>query len=416
MATCATVINKKEPASEGLVSSDLSYISLFSGIGGLEHPTTAPIVACDIDSACVDYLSNRYPGSSVVDDVLKLTSPPSADLVVGGWPCQDISSAGKGVGLSGERSGLFFSMLDIAKRSGAHTIIGENVPNLRKVNRGKDFNVMLESLRQAGFPFISWRTLNARNFGLPQERKRLFIVASKDLDRVMALHTSPDTVVEPEQTLDSAYGFYWTGGARSICFSKGYTPTLKVGATDNNGRAPVAIFYKGQVRKLTPSEFLRLQGFEPQEFRDYTASTILRMAGNAVALPVGQFVISSVTNVAASNAITTGYGTLTEDGYFDGEMIWSIGNHPLRSTSNLHEFLCEDANESLSAQAAAGLIVRSIRAGKTMPLELFDSLIKIASENRIVRPSRSNSFEALQELGESVNNFRTNLKALQPEI
>ena len=106
-------------------------------------------------------------------------------------------------------------MLRVAVKSGAHTIIGENVPNLLTINGGADFEAVKLALREYGFHYISWRTLNAREFKLPQDRNRLFIVASKQSDQALALHCEVPRHNTDRQTLD-VHGFYWTGGKRSI--------------------------------------------------------------------------------------------------------------------------------------------------------------------------------------------------------
>ena len=398
--------------AENSESKNVRYISLFSGIGGLEHSSAAPLLLCEVDEACQGLLKSRYPEVPVHQDVTTLEKVPKADYVVGGWPCQDLSSAGKLAGLRGRRSGLFFDMLRVGALSGAHTLIGENVPNLLSINKGHDFELVRSALDQAGYPHISWRILNAREFGLPQERRRLFIVASKTAERALALHATPVSgSIDPEMS-EAAYGFYWTGGSRSICFSAGYTPPLKIGATDNNGRAPVAVMSGGMVRKLTPCEFLSLQGFRSDDFEHLAPSTVLRMAGNAVALPVGQFVIDSVVACAPSGGLRSGYGSVGESGYFDGRMLWSVSNEAMPLAQNLHKFLDPSATESLSSQAAAGLIVRSVRSGKAMPAELFDVLLSLSKTRGPLRPSRSDSYAALDSMGEAVQAYRGKLDAI----
>jgi DNA (cytosine-5)-methyltransferase 1 len=164
-----------------------TYLSLFSGAGGFEHPVLSPIVVCENDPACGRVLRRRIPTAQLHPDVTKLKNEvPKADFVVGGWPCQDISSAGNMIGLDGNRSSLFFDMLTAAQRADAHTLVGENVPNLLSVNKGGDFERLLRALRDAGYPFVSWRMLNARQFGLPQERNRIFIVASRHRELALA--------------------------------------------------------------------------------------------------------------------------------------------------------------------------------------------------------------------------------------
>ena len=387
----------------------LRYLSLFSGIGGLEHPTVPPLLFCEQDSACQSVLRQRYPNVDVCPDVTRLDNPPAADIVAGGWPCQDLSSAGTLGGINARRSGLFFEMLRVAKASGAHTLVGENVPNLLTINRGRDFQTVLDALVAEGYRFIGWRVLNARAFGLPQERRRLFVVASTERDRAAALHSSVPGL-PPSRSSLVASGFYWTGGKRSICFSSGYVPALKIGATDNKGRAPVAVMLDGRVRKLSPLEFLALQGFKNLPTDGLAPSTILRMAGNAVPVPMGHFVLSSVMNTSPMTGVRTAFGIIGTSGTFDGGLAWVIDHKPTPLATNLIDFVNANANESLSPQAAAGLIVRSVRSGHPMPRELFDLLWRLAEDRSgKLKASRGNSFEALDEMTAAVTGYRDGL-------
>lgn len=388
------------------------YISMFSGIGGLEHPAVPPLLLCERDLACQTVLRRRYEGVDVWGDVVGLQHPPKAEVVAGGWPCQDLSSAGTLGGITAKRSGLFFQMLRIAKASGAHTLVGENVPNLLTINRGQDFRTVLDAVVGEGFRFVAWRVLNARAFGLPQERRRLFVVASKDRDRAMALHASlPGLPLQRSPGMAS--GFYWTGGKRSICFSPGYAPALKIGATDNKGRAPVAVLLDERVRKLSPAECLRLQGFDGLPTAGLASSTILRMAGNAVPPPMGHFVLSAVSTAVRPSGIRTAFGVIDSSGVLDDHLAWTINHQHQPLANNLIDFVDVASRDSLSPQAAAGLIVRSVRSGHTMPAELLEVLSRLASDRTAkLRPSRGNSFEAFDAMADAVAAYRMSLPGI----
>ena len=390
------------------------YLSLFSGIGGLEHRRISPLLFCEHDSACQQVLRLTHPEVPIFDDIQALRAPPSADIVVGGWPCQDISSAGTLSGINGTRSGLFFEMLRTATAANAHTLIGENVPNLLTMNEGKDFQTVIRTIVDAGYRFIGWRVLNARHFGLPQQRRRLFIVASRHPERAESIH-SPLPIFERRPPDCDVYGFYWTGGKRSICFSHGYVPALKIGATDNKGRAPVAILSGDLIRKLSAPECLRLQGFDDLNMFDsgLAESTLLRMAGNAVPRPMGHFVLEAVTTVSRSDGIREGFGMISEAGLYDDGMLWEIKHSEAPLAQNLSEFIDSSVPESLSSQAAAGLLVRSIRAQQPMPRQLFDLLLAL-STNRDGKlwPSRGNSFNALDAIREEASRYRDGLQPI----
>ncbi|MCV2488248.1 DNA (cytosine-5-)-methyltransferase [Geodermatophilus sp. YIM 151500] len=393
------------------MTNDLTYISLFSGIGGLEHPEAAPVLVCESDPDCQVVLRRQYPNSEIWPDVETL-DPPPAQMIVGGWPCQDLSSAGLQTGLSGVRSSLFFEMLRVAKDSGAETIIGENVPNLLSLKKGADFAALLRALTDGGYPFVAWRVINARSFGLPQDRKRLFIVASKTRECAEAIHArlphQPQSIAAFE---GGPAGFYWTGGKRSICFSEGFVPALKIGATDDAGRSPVAVLIDGRVRKLNLPESLRLQGLSHLRLTGVSRSAALRMTGNAVAAPVGRFVVESVSQCASPAGNPTKTAAFTPSGLLlrNGEVL-SVQHKSGPMARNLDDFLDRADKGSLSAQAAAGLIVRSVRSGLPMPRELFDALADTAMDREGgLRPSRSDSFAALDGMQAHVSSYAQHL-------
>lgn len=394
------------------MSKPIAYLSLFSGIGGLELGSVEPLLFCERNADCRSILKGRHPAVPSHDDIFTLNAPPAAEIVAGGWPCQDLSVAGRQAGLSGSRSSLFFEMLRVARQARAHTLVGENVPNLITINGGADFDQVLSALTEVGYKYVAWRVLNARAFGLPQERRRLFIVASRDPGRAWALHARVPAVLTPPPKGD-AYGFYWTGGKRSICFASGYVPALKVGAADEKGRAPVAVLTQSVVRKLSTSEFLRLQGFDALVGASMPASTVLKMAGNAVALPVGRFVMNAVVDCLPNAGLRTGFGRVDDAGFYDDGVVWMVQHQAAPLASNLADFL-EEGGTPLSAQASAGLIVRSVRSGQKMPLELFDRLLESAEVRTAkVHPSRADSFLALDSMRERLKAYRDSLPRIE---
>lgn len=391
----------------------MRYISLFSGVGGLESAETSPSVCCEIDEACRTVLKKRFPGSELHNDVEEF-SPPKADVVAGGWPCQDLSVAGQGRGLSGARSGLFFQLLRIALESKCHTIIAENVPNLIRMGQGVEFESVLNHFTKAGYPHIAWRSLNARQFGLPHHRQRVFIVASKSKATGLSLHRQIKSPRARRTTKTTRWcnAFYWTAGLQSICYKEGYTPTLKVGSSLSIP-SPPAIHFRGTVRKASPDECLRLQGFDPNQFSEVAPKDIYRMAGNAVAAPVGQFVFDSVHNDNPSldksrMQEALGFDRFPKDGFSSRGKLFSIENEtdgPL--ASNLIDFVDTKNKEPISPRAARGLIRRLDRSGKPCPTDLRAILESVVAETpiqptaRVVAnsPVRSSAADTVSTLG-----------------
>jgi len=165
------------------------FVSLFAGVGGFDLGLEASGHTCvgqvEIDKNARKILERHWPNVPKHDDVTtakewanEIGLRGNVDLVVGGFPCQDLSVAGKRAGLAGKRSGLFFDALAFAKSVEAKTIILENVPGLLSSNQGRDFGQLLTELANAGFSNIEWRVLDSQFFGVAQRRRRVFIVAS----------------------------------------------------------------------------------------------------------------------------------------------------------------------------------------------------------------------------------------------
>lgn len=365
----------------------MNYISCFSGIGGLEGEIS-PAAICEIDPHCRSVLQARFPSARQFEDVRTMPAM-NARVLVGGWPCQDLSVAGQQRGLAGSNSGLFYAFVDVATKAEATTIIAENVPNLLRLNGGAVFAEVLREFERNGYRYCSWRTINARQFGLPHNRNRVFIIASKEQSDCNTIFRKIPSLRNPKLK-DNAAGFYWTGGTQSICYSRGYVPTIKVGTTLSIA-SPPAVHYGDVVRQITPTEALRLQGFDPSEFEGLSAATIYKMSGNAVARPVGKFVVDGVLSELDARSPdflesqpdlfgglvpTTG---MPSNGIFDGDSIRAVNvERPSYLADNLLDFLDQSASQRLSKRAASGLLARLERSKLSVPSELHAQLSSLA--------------------------------------
>ena len=162
-------------------------VSLFAGVGGfdlaLERAGVKVVASVEIDKKAQSVLKKHFPNSTIFDDVSGVTGEqlraagfePATGIITGGFPCQDLSVAGKRAGLAGKRSGLFWEICRILDETGSQTIILENVPGLLSSNGGADMAVVIEALVERGYR-VGWRVLDAQHFGVPQRRRRVFIV------------------------------------------------------------------------------------------------------------------------------------------------------------------------------------------------------------------------------------------------
>ena len=161
------------------VSSE-TYLSLFSGIGGLDLAAHwagfSPVAFVEQDSFCQKVLAKHWPGTPIFDDVrtFNATQFLGITLICGGFPCQDISVAGKGAGLQGERSGLWFEYLRIIKECQPRFVVAENVDALL----GRGLDRVLCDMEEAGYA-VEALSVAASDLGAPHQRKRWFIVGER---------------------------------------------------------------------------------------------------------------------------------------------------------------------------------------------------------------------------------------------
>lgn len=154
----------------------MTHGSLFSGIGGFEKAAQwvgiPTLWNCEIASYPRRVLERRFPETKRYEDVKKLSNPEYVDIISGGFPCQDISLAGKGVGIIGTRSGLWCEMYRIVREVRPRFVIIENSPAL--LYRG--FERVLCDLSQSGYN-AEWQCIRNSSFGFPHHRERLYVIA-----------------------------------------------------------------------------------------------------------------------------------------------------------------------------------------------------------------------------------------------
>jgi DNA (cytosine-5)-methyltransferase 1 len=198
--------------------NDLTCGSLFSGVGGMDIGITSAGFRheffAEIDEYCRAVLHHRWPGVTVYDDVRAvagagdpagLPERGSLDLLAGGFPCQDLSVAGKRKGLAGERSGLFHEFMRVTDALRPSAILLENVEGLFSSNGGRDFAVVLEALAERGYEW-TYRLLDSQHFGVPQRRRRVFVLA------IAGEHSAARRIGEVLALTESSSGHLAEGG------------------------------------------------------------------------------------------------------------------------------------------------------------------------------------------------------------
>ena len=279
----------------------LNVAGLFAGVGGVElglrRAGHESHLLCEIEDGAKAVLSKRFPDVGLHDDVTTLKKLPSkVDLLTGGFPCQDLSQAGKTAGiLNGARSGLVSEVFRLVRSSGVPWVLLENVPFMLKLDQGRAMEVLADAFETLGYKW-AYRVVNSLAFGVPQRRERVLFLASLVGDPRDTLFA--DEVPEPEAMSDPvgkvACGFYWTEGLRGLGWATDAVPTLKGGSTIGIPSPPAILFPDGRVATPDIRDAERMQGF--QAGWTAPANKVVRdshrwkMVGNAVTVDVFEWV------------------------------------------------------------------------------------------------------------------------------
>lgn len=289
----------------------LTLIDLFAGIGGIRQAFEntglyRTILSSEIDSfARLTYAANF--GEEPLGDIREIVFKgfQSAAVIIAGLPCQAFSHIGKRLGFEDVRGSLFYEFLRALREACPKAFLIENVEGLVTHDRGRTLATMLDLLGQAGYE-VSWKVLDARDFGVPQKRRRVFIVGiRKDINTTFEFPKGNGKTARfgdiLEAHVDSKYllsAEYRRGlkerTARNAAKGNGFgmaipdldgaANTITVGGSGRE-RNLVRVG-KDHLRRLTPREFARLQGF-PDSFRIPVSDTqAYKQFGNSVAVPV----------------------------------------------------------------------------------------------------------------------------------
>jgi DNA (cytosine-5)-methyltransferase 1 len=286
--------------------------SFFAGIGGFdlgfERAGITPTFHCEVNNFCTHVLRRHWPKTPCVHDILKLTAEeiPDADIWSGGFPCQDVSVArgwlGR-AGLKGKNTGLFYPFAELVRQKLPKVVLMENVSGLLNSHDGRDFAVIMKTFQQMGYG-VAWRIFNTRYFGAPQSRPRVYICAWRGsaTRAVNALYESGMTKL-PENArlgfLRQTFSELTDAHVPEVAFCLAATSGRHTGTDWSR----TYIAYNDEVRRLTPTECERLQGFPeswtlPHEDFHLSEDAIdtlrYHAIGNAVSVPVVEWVANRI--------------------------------------------------------------------------------------------------------------------------
>jgi DNA (cytosine-5)-methyltransferase 1 len=336
-----------------------TYGSLFAGVGGIDLGLDGAGLTCnfqvEIDKNCQQTLSYHWPNVPKFGDIKEVSGYdlPFVDIITFGSPCQDLSVAGKRAGLDGERSGLFYEAIRIIKEmreksNGQYPkwSIWENVTGALSSNGGADFGQVLYEMDEAGACFSEWAVLDAQYFGVPQRRRRVYLlsvfdsaVASRCSNKILPVKESssgnPKKSIKKEQEATTEIASCLrSGGEGGIPSSRGENLVVEELNNINSFRMlsmtdyveddksstlksrdyksatdliienkPILLEPITNVRRLTPLECERLMGWPDDhtlnraDGKTNSDSTRYKMCGNGVASPVIKWIINQIKEI-----------------------------------------------------------------------------------------------------------------------
>jgi DNA (cytosine-5)-methyltransferase 1 len=362
----------------GELRPPLRVAGLFAGIGGIEVGLAASehrtVMLCEIDDNACRVLDAHRHGETwhLARDVREVSALPEVDLLVAGFPCQDLSQAGRTAGIGGQRSGLVAHVFRLLESAAPQWLLLENVPFMLSLDQGEAMRFLTHALNMLGFNW-AYRVVDTRSFGLPQRRQRVLLLASRTEDPRTVL-LSDDAGEPMPRTAPTAFGFYWTEGRGGLGWAADAVPTLKGGSTIGIPSAPaVWIPATGEVFTPTIEDAERLQGFAA----GWTAAAVTdparknnsrwKLVGNAVSVPVAAWLGRRLREPLPYDGAndpplssrerwpTAAWSMRDGTVHKAARSMWPVAT----PTPTLLDFLGDSPRKPLSARATAGFLQRA---------------------------------------------------------
>jgi DNA (cytosine-5)-methyltransferase 1 len=354
----------------------------------LSHAGHVANLLCEIDRGASAVLAEKFSAVPLHDDVAKLEElPDSTTLITAGFPCQDLSQAGKTAGIAGKNSGLVDHVFRLLERKRVPWVLLENVSFMLRLARGQAMRHVLERLEELGYRW-AYRVVDSRSFGVPQRRERVYLLACLPHagdPRDVLLEEDTGTPEPPASFKGRANGFYWTEGIRGLGWAVDAIPTLKGGSTIGIPSPPAIWMPDDTIVKPDIRDGERLQGFPP----DWTiaASRVTRpgarwkLIGNAVSVHAATWLGE---RLVSHGVYDPSYDVPLEAGSRWPDAAWSldrghrftsgVSRWPRRVCATpLTEFLLYPT-VPLSARATAGFLSRARTSSLRFPPGFLDAV------------------------------------------
>jgi DNA (cytosine-5)-methyltransferase 1 len=345
----------------------MTVVSLFTGIGGLERGLARAgyrtTLMAEIDPCARKVIRDRFPDVRLAGDVSELRAlPRRAKILTAGFPCQNLSMAGDKFGIKGDQSSLVDEMFRLLATYRVPTVIVENVYFMLHLKHGEGISHLVSGFEKLGYRW-AYRVVDTRAFGLPQRRRRVFMVASTEIDprAVLLAEDAGDVPNGRLAVTRRPVGFYWTEGRSGVGLTDDALPPIKGGSGLGIASPPAALWPDGIVRTPGILEAERLQGFPMGWTRAANGSRAprWRLIGNSVSVPVAHWI---------------GRRLKSDDHYYDTNDIPLVANSKWpnaawglagqRWTANVSEQPLNKGNPSLARFASRDWHPLSHRAAK----------------------------------------------------
>lgn len=298
---------------------NLKFIDLFAGIGGIRLAFEDERTQCVFSSEWDKFSQKTYEanfGVTPYGDITEINAKdiPNHDILLAGFPCQPFSKIGKREGFKDATQGtLFFDILRILEFHKPKAFLLENVTGLLENDGGRTIKIILKALQEQGYD-VQMKVYNSAEFGLPQNRRRIYIVGfSEELNKNFIFPQSPNIKKPISDILEKNVVGYDISERlqKSYLFKKqDGKPQIVDGNSDIQVNTLVATYHKIQritgtfvkdgktgLRLLTKNECLQLQGF-PLDFKIPVSRTqMYRQLGNTVSVPVVEFIATEIKKV-----------------------------------------------------------------------------------------------------------------------
>lgn len=257
----------------------------------VEEPSFTTIGFSEIDKYASSVLKYHWHNTKNYGDITKInwSEVPDFDILTGGSPCQDLSIAGKRKGLDGERSGLFYEYLRAVREKKPKYFIWENVKGALSSNKGWDFATVINEFSEAGYS-LWWQVLNAKDFSVPQNRERIFVVGFRDGNPREVLFESKANGINIQQNKEFPVQ---SSNCLRTNYSSGYSNETYVSE-------------QPRIRRLTPIECERLMGLPDgwtakgiidNKEVDISDSQRYKLCGNGVVVNVVEEILKQIIKV-----------------------------------------------------------------------------------------------------------------------